>query len=176
MRNEDIQKNILDLSIAQWNQSFGGTSALDIGDKISVSNEDVMREMESLCKDKKGTINANIELYVIRIDPENPKFEIPKESTKTHVFFPSKELLEDYFYGSELVREDFPEYIKRLHCGAHQLELVMFSEEVLSRYFYHPEWYEVDDSLSGGHIWAKSETPENRYLYVRHGKRKLGIL
>ncbi|WP_199877153.1 hypothetical protein [Salinivibrio sp. MA351] len=173
MRKEDIKKKILDLAIAQWNQSFGGTSALDICDKISVSNEEVMREMESLCKDKKGTINANVELCAIRIDPENPKFEIPKESTTTHVFFPSKELLEDHFYDSKLVREGFPEYKNRLHCGAHQLELVMFSEEVLSRYFDHPEWYEIDDSLSGGHIWAKSEAPENRYLYVRHGKRKL---
>lgn len=173
MRNEYIQEKILELSIAQWNQSFGGTSALDICDKISVSNEEVMREMESLCKDKKGTINANVELYVISFDPENPKFEIPEESTTTHVFFPSKELLKEHFYSSELVREGFPEYKNRLHCGAHQLELVMFSEEVLSRYFDHPEWYEIDDSLSGGHISAKSEAPENRYLSVRHGKRKL---
>jgi hypothetical protein len=45
---EDIQQKILELSIEQWNQSFGGTSALDICDKISVSNEKVMREMESL--------------------------------------------------------------------------------------------------------------------------------
>lgn len=161
------------MSIAQWNQSFGGTSALDICDKISASNEDVMREMESLCKDKKGTINSNVELYVIRVNPESPKFEIPKDSTTTHVFFPSKELLEDHFYSSKLVRKGFPEYKNRLHCGAHQLELVMFSEEVLSRYFDHPEWYEIDDSLSGGHIWGKPEAPENRYLYVRHGKRKL---
>lgn len=173
MRKEDIQQKILELSIEQWNQSFDGTSALDICDKISVSNEEVMREMESLCKDAKGTINANVELFDISIDIENQKIELPKESTTTHVFFPNKELLEDHFYGSKLVREGFPEYKNRLHCGAHQLELVMFSEEVLSRYFDHPEWYEIDDSLSGGHILAKSEAPENRYLYVRHGKRKL---
>lgn len=173
MKKEDIQQKILELSIEQWNQSFGGTSALDICDKISVSNEEVMREMESLCNDEKGTINASVELYAIRIDPENPKFEFPKESTTTHVFFPCKELLEDHFYSSKLVREGFPEYKNRLHCGAHQPELVMFSEEVLSRYFDHPEWYEIDDSLSGGHISARSEAPENRFLYVRHGKRKL---
>ncbi len=132
-----------------------------------------MKGMEALCEDGKGTINANIELYVIKIDPENPKFEVPKESTTTHVFFPSKKLLEEHFYRSDLVRERFPEYKNRLHCGAHQLGLVMFSEEVLTRYFDHPEFYEIDDSLSGGHIWAKSEAPESRYLYVRHGKRKL---
>ncbi len=173
MREEEIQQKILKLSIDQWNQSFGGTSALDICDKILVSNEEVMRGMESLCNDEKGTINANVELYSIRVDSENSKFEFPKDSTTTHVFFPNKGLLEDHFYSSNLVREGLPEYKNRLHCGAHQLELVMFSEEVLSRYFDHPELYEIDDSLSGGHICAKSETPESRYLYVRHGKRKL---
>lgn len=172
MTADEVQVKILELSIEQWNKSFGGTSALDICDRISVSNEEVMREMESLCTEGKGTINANVELYSIRIDPENPKFEIPKESTATHVFFPNKGLLEDHFYSSKLVREGFPEYKNRLHCGAHQLELVMFSEEVLSRYFDHPEFYEIDDSLSGGHIWTKFEAPESRYLYVRHGKRK----
>ena len=169
----EIQTRILDLSINQWNRSFGGTSALDICDKISASNEEVMKEMENLCEEGKGTINANVELYQIRIDPDNPKLEIPSESTITHVFFPSKDLLEEHFYRSGLVREKYPEYKNRLHCGAHQLEPVMFSEEVLARYFDHPEYYDIDDSLSGGHIWAKSEAPENRYLYVRHSKRKL---
>lgn len=173
MEKEDIKKKILDLSIAQWNRSFSGTSALDICSEILLSNEEVMREMESLCDEKKGIINANVELYVIEIDPEDPKFEMPKESTVTHVFFPSKELLEDHFYGSSLVRQGFPEYRNRLHRGAHQLELVNFSEEVLARYFEHPEWYEIDDSLSGGHVWANSDAPENRSLYVRHGRRKL---
>lgn len=173
MISNEIQGKILKLSIQQWNQSFGGTSALDICDRISVPHEDVMKEMEALCEEGKGTINANVELYVIKIDPENPKFQSSKESTTTHVFFPSKELLEEHFYSSDLVRERFPEYKNRLYCGAHQLGLVMFSEEVLTRYFDHPEFYEIDDSLSGGHIWAKSEAPENRYLYVRHGKRKL---
>jgi len=173
LSSDRIQTLILELSIQQWNRSFGGTSALDICDKISVSNEEVMKEMENLCADSKGTINANVELYQIRIDPNNPKFEIPKESTTTHVFFPCKKLLEEHFYSSNLVREKHPEYKNRLHCGAHQLELVMFSEEVLARYFEHPEFYEIDDSLSGGHIWTKTEAPESRYLYVRHGKRKL---
>lgn len=173
MKRDEIQKNVLELSIQQWNRSFGGTSALDICDKIFVSNEIVMKEMEELCGKGKGSINANIELYAIKIDPDNPKFELPSESTTTHVFFPSKELLEEHFYESNLARERHPEYKSRLHCGAHQLALIMFSEEVLTRYFNHPEFYDIDDSLSGGHIQAKSKAPENRHLYVRHGKRKL---
>lgn len=173
MRGDEIQSKILELSLQQWNQSFGGTSALDICDKISVSNEAVMKEMETLREDGKGTINANVKLYVVKIDLENPKLKIPGEITTTHVFFPSQQLLEEYFYHSDLVRERFPEYKNRLHCGASQLELVMFSLEVLTRYFNHPEFYEVDDSMSGGHIWAKLEAPESRHLSVKHGKRKL---
>jgi hypothetical protein len=71
------------------------------------------------------------------------------------------------------VRENHPEFKKRLHCGAHQIELAVFSDEVLTRYFDHQELYEVDDSLSGGNIWSRDEAPENRYLSVRHGKKTL---
>lgn len=173
MNGNEIQTLILDLSIKQWNSSFGGISALNICDKIPALNEEVMKEMEILCEAGKGTINRNVKFYLKRIDLKNPKSEIPLESIITHIFFPNKELLEEHFYGSGLVREKYPEYKNRLHCGAHQLGLVMFSEEVLARYFDHPEYYEVDDSLSGGHILAKPEAPKHRYLYVRHGKGKL---
>ena len=173
MNEEELLNKVLELSLQQWNRAFGGTSALDVYEKLSTTNEIVMKAMESLRDQGKGTINANVELFVIKFDPENPKFEVPSKATVTHVFFPSKEILTEYFYSSSLVRENYPEYKNRLHCGAHQLELAMFSDEVLTRYFDHPELYNVEDSLSGGHIWAKSEAPENRYLYVRHGKRKL---
>ena len=173
MSDEEIQQKVLELSIERWNRFFGGTSALDICDKILFSNELVMKAMEALCFKGSGTINANVELYPIIVDLNNPEFEIPSEPTVTHVFFPSRDLLSEHFYSSTLVREKFPEYKNRLHCGARQLELVMFSDEVLTRYFSHPEFYEIDDSLSGGDIYAKSEAPENRYLYIRYGKRKL---
>lgn len=171
--NEEFLRKVLELSIKQWNRTFGGTSALDICEKLSTANEIVMKAMETLRDQGKGTINANVELFVIEFDTEKPKMVVPTKATITHVFFPNKEILADFFYSSSLVRENYPEYKNRLHCGAHQLELAMFSDEVLTRYFDHPELYKIDDSLSGGHIWAKSEAPENRYLYVRHGKRKL---
>jgi hypothetical protein len=173
MDKNELIEQVLRLSIEQWNKSFGGTSALDICDKIGVTNEEVMSSMEILVKHGRGTINSNVELYVIKFDKDNPKFEMPTEATITHVFFPDKEILTEHFYASNIVRENYPEYKNRLHQGAHQLQLVLFSDEVLTRYFDHPEIYETDDSLSGGHIWTKSEAPEDRYLYVRHGKRKL---
>lgn len=173
MEDEEIQNKVLNLSIEQWNKSFCGTSALDICRKINIPNEKVMIEMEKLCKDRKGTINANVKLFVMIFDTNRPKLEIPNEPTFTHVFFPNKDILTEHFYTSNIVRENHPEYKKRLHQGAHQLQMVLFYDEVLTRYFDHPEFYQIDDSLSGGHIWTKSETPENRYLYVRHGKRRL---
>lgn len=173
MDEKENLDRILDLSIAQWNRTFGGTSALDICDKIDLSNDAVMLLMETLCEEGKGSLNRNVELYVIKIGPESPKFEIPSKPTITHVFFPDKQLLTEHFYSSHLVREKYPEFKNRLHQGAHQIALVLFSDEVLTRYFDHPELYEIDDSLAGGHILANSEAPENRYLYVRYGKRKL---
>lgn len=173
MDEKESLDRVLELSIAQWNRTFGGSSALDICDKIDLSNDAVMLLMEKLCEEGKGSLNRNVELYVINIVPESPKLEIPSKPTVTHVFFPDKQLLTEHFYSSHLVREKYPEFKNRLHQGAHQIALVLFSDEVLTRYFDHPELYEIDDSLAGGHILAKSEAPENRYLYVRYGKRKL---
>jgi hypothetical protein len=173
LNEEDIQKKVLEISIAQWNSTFCGTSGLDICDKLSLSNEIVMAAMEALWKQGRGRINANVELYQIRFDSEIPNVEIPTKPTITHVFFPSRKLLKEHFYSSSLVREKHPEFKNRLHWGGHQLELVMFADEVLTRYFNHPEFYKIDDSLSGGMITTKSGAPENRYLYLRHGKRKL---
>lgn len=173
MEEHEMLEKVLNLAVEQWNVSFGGTSALDISSKIGAPNEDVMLVMEKLCAQSKGTINANIELTVITIDTGNLNEGPQYTPSNTHIFFPSKAVLTEHFYSSSLVRKGFPEYKIRLHQGANQLHLVMFSDEVLARYFDHPELYEMDDSLSGGHILTKSEAPQNRHLYVRHGKRKL---
>lgn len=173
MDTEIMIDKVLELSIEHWNQKFVGVSALEICEKLSVSNEEAMGIMENLRDQGKGSINANVELYPAKFNPDNLECSILEQGIVTHMFFPSKDILTDYFYSSSLVRENHPEFKKRLHCGAHQIELAVFSDEVLTRYFDHPELYEVDDSLSGGDIWSKDEAPENRYLPVRHGKKNL---
>lgn len=173
MDTEIMIDKVLELSIEHWNQKFVGISALEICEKLSVSNKEVMEIMENLRDQGKGSINANVELYPAKFNPDNLEWSILEQGIITHMFFPSKEVLTDYFYSSSLVRENHPEFKKRLHCGAHQIELAVFSDEVLTRYFDHPELYEVDDSLSGGDIWSRDEAPENRYLSVRHGKKTL---
>ncbi|MDY6549876.1 hypothetical protein [Acinetobacter faecalis] len=168
----EIQKNIEKISIENWNKSFGGTASSEIANKIEIDNSIVMRAMEDLVAENYGAINANVELSQISIDSESREFEFTP--IKVHIYFPSKQMLEEFFYSSDLVRKSIPEYKKRLYLGAHQLSQVLFDESVLARYFDYPEYYELDDSRSGGHIYICSEeTPEERYIHVRHGRKTL---
>lgn len=171
MDTAEIAEQVIHLSIDQWNRSFGGTSALDIRSKLGVSNEEVMRAMEVLVGENKGTINENVKLFEVSFDPANPSFEMPKEAITTHVFFPSKDLLEKHFYSTDLAKQGHPEYRARLHRGENQMQLCFFSAEVLARYFDHPELYGINDSMSGGEICSNSDADEDRSLYVRYGKK-----
>ncbi|MDY6529462.1 MULTISPECIES: hypothetical protein [Acinetobacter] len=172
MKLSEIQKNIEKISIENWNKSFGGTASSEIANKIEIDNSIVMRAMEDLVAENYGAINANVELSQISIDSESREFEFTP--IKVHIYFPSKQMLEEFFYSSDLVRKSIPEYKKRLYLGAHQLSQVLFDESVLARYFDYPEYYELDDSRSGGHIYICSEeTPEERYIHVRHGRKTL---
>jgi hypothetical protein len=167
---KEVKKNIEKISIDNWNKSFGGTSSSEIAQKIGVDNLIVMNEIESLVGSGRGSMNANVELYEVSID--KPSFDFTPITV--HIYFPSSAILEDFFYSTDLVRKNIPEYKKRLHIGAHQLGQVFFDESVLSRYFGYPEYYEVDDSRSGGHIYiASDETPDERYIHVRHGRKTL---
>lgn len=172
MKLSEIQKNIEKISIENWNKSFGGTASSEIANKIEIDNSIVMRAMEDLVAENYGAINANVELSQISIDSESREFEFTP--IKVHIYFPSKQMLEEFFYSSDLVRKSIPEYKKRLYLGAHQLSQVLFDESVLARYFDYPEYYELDDSRSGGNIYICSEeTPEERYIHVRHGRKTL---
>ncbi|TCB10798.1 hypothetical protein E0H78_09585 [Acinetobacter sp. ANC 4641] len=167
-----VKKNIEKISIDNWDKSFGGTSSSEIAQKIGVDNLIVMKEIESLVASGRGSMNPNVELCEISIDVDKPSFDFTPITV--HIYFPSSAILEDFFYSTDLVRKNIPEYKKRLHIGAHQLGQVSFDESVLSRYFDYPEYYEVDDSRSGGHIYiASDETPDERYIHVRHGRKTL---
>lgn len=170
----EIQKNIVRISIKNWNQSFGGTSSSEIAKKIGVEHYLIMDAMENLVSNGMGSINANVEMFEVSIDVDAAERNFNFIPITLHIYFPSKDMLDEYFYTSDLVRKGIPEYKKRLHLGAHQLGQVFFDEAVLSRYFDYPEYYDVDDSRSGGHIYiASDETPEERYIYVRHGRKTL---
>ena len=172
MLNE-IEIKVLKLSIEYWNTFFCGVSAQSIANELSYTNEEIMKVVEALTSKGFGTINRNVELGLSIMELLEPIPKVTRDKVTTHIFFPSPQVLEEAFFSDELNRNGVPEYKKRLKCGAHQLSMLYFREEVLSKYFSHPEYYEVDDSLSGGHISTKDAAPLSTYVGIRHGKRIL---
>ncbi len=168
----DHTQRVVSYAIQNWHRTFAGTSALDIAAKLSIPHEDVRAILEQLGAQGKGRLNRDVELYQVTLNPMARRAGITRELVKTHIYFPSKDLLHADFYSSELAQRNLPEYQKRLHLGANQVGLVFFSEEVLARYLSHPELYEVNDSLAGGEITSYSSGSEDRQLYVRYGKSR----
>lgn len=166
---------VLASTVSGWFKHFAGTSALDVARDLSLNHSLVMRAFEELVKTGHGSINADVTLYQVSFNPENIAAGFKHEPVVTHIFFPSKQALRDAFYSSGLPQQRLPEYTTRLHLGAQQIGLAYFAEEVLARYLDHPELYEINDSLAGGDISALSNTPEDRYLYVRYGKCRLRL-
>ena len=118
-------------------------------------------------------MNRNVLLYQIIFNQEDIAAGVKHGPVVTHIFFPSKQVLSEAFYSSNLPQQRLPEYKTRLYLGANRIELVYFSEEVLARYLDHPELYEIIDSLAGGDISSLSNASEDRFLYVRYGKCRL---
>lgn len=168
-----IQKAILSECASRWFKNPAGITASELAREFGISNEEACKEFESLCEAGYGKMNRDAEFTELSFDTKNSQAGFTHTRIKTHVFFPSKQVLADAFYGSELPRQNLPEYVVRLHLGAHQYGLVFFNEEVLSRYFEHPEFYEIEDSLAGGSISTSSKASEDRYLYLRFGKCRL---
>lgn len=156
-----------------WFNRFSGISAIEIGEIFNISNKKVMKIFEQFELDNKGKINSNVVLYSVEIDI-NKKWEKEFPECKkviTHIFFPSKAVLENYFYLSSVSRQNIPEYKKRLYLGGNQIELVFFRDEVLKRYYDHPEIYEIEDTLAGGKIISKGDSIDENFIYVRYGKK-----
>lgn len=164
---------VLQSTIAAWFRNFVGTSALDVARDLSLDHALIKQAFEQLAAAGDGSMNRDVTLYELSFDPKNIAAEITHRPVVTHIFFPSKQVLQEAFYVSDLSRKGLPEYTMRLHLGAHQLGLVYFDEEVLARYMNHPEFYEINDSLAGGDVSAQSSALEDRYLYVRYGKCRL---
>ena len=169
----DFQTLVLDEGLAEWFANHGGASASTIAEKLSVSHEQALAAVEELAHLGYGTLNRDVKLVALSFDPANPSGGFTQRPFTTHIFFPSRGALRRAFYASELPAQNLTEYVVRLHLGTQQIELIFFSEEVLSRYFDHPELYDISDSLAGGEINARGEDVDDRYLYVRYGKCRL---
>jgi hypothetical protein len=167
----DTEKKILQICSKKWFSNPAGISAIDISEKLPLSNAEVMLVYEGFVSKKLGTINKNVELYCLKFDFDNPSQSFDGVKVVTHIFFPSKEVLHHYFYKSKLSKDEIPEFKKRLHLGGCQISLQFFNEEVLKKYFDHPEKYEIDDSMAGGIVSTNGDCEEDEYLHVRYGKK-----
>lgn len=170
--SKDAEK-VLEATISGWFRNIAGTSALDVARSLSMDHADVMRIYEDLAELGCGSLNRSVELGQASLNLDDVAAGLKFSSITTHMFFPSKAVLNRAYFDSDMPKQNHPEYKKRQFLGTNQIELIFFSEEVLARYFGHPELYEINDSLAGGDVSALSSAPEDKYLYVRYGKCKL---
>lgn len=162
---------ILEYCSKKWFDNPAGISALDLAEHLQIANEAAMRIFESLAELGHGSLNRNVKLYVLHFDPNNVQKRMDPEEKITHIFFPSRDVLAYYYDKLGLLRENIPEYKKRLKLGVGQVQQAYFEEEVLRRYFDHPEKYKTEDSESGGSVRSLGE--DTPYIWVRYSKRKL---
>ena len=162
---------ILEYCSKKWFDNPAGISALDLAQHFQITNEAAMRIFGSLNELEYGTLNRNVKLYSAHFNPKNVSKSLNFKEEITHIFFPSSKVLATYYEKLGLLRQNIPEYEKRLKLGAGQVNQAYFEEEVLRKYFNHPEKYEVEDSESGGSVLSRGE--EIPYIWVRYSKRKL---
>ena len=162
---------ILEYCSKKWYDNPAGISALDLAQHFQITNEAAMRIFESLNELEYGTLNRNVKLYSAHFNPKNVSKSLNFKEEITHIFFPSSKVLATYYEKLGLLRKNIPEYEKRLKLGAGQVNQAYFEEEVLRKYFDHPEKYEVEDSESGGSVLSRGEGIP--YIWVRYSKRKL---
>lgn len=166
-----VPSEILEYCSKKWFDNPVGISALDLAEHFQITNEAAMRIFESFNELEFGTLNRNAKLYSAHFDPKNALELLDFKEEITHIFFPSSKVLATYYEKLGLLRQNIPEYKKRLKLGAGQISPVYFEEEVLRKYFDHPEKYECEDSESGGSVLSRGE--ETPYIWVRYSKRKL---
>lgn len=171
MERKIAPSEILEYCSKKWFDNPAGISALDLAQHFQITNEAAMRIFESLNELEYGTLNRNVKLYSAHFNPKNVSKSLNFKEEITHIFFPSSKVLATYYEKLGLLRQNIPEYEKRLKLGAGQVNQAYFEEEVLRKYFDHPEKYEVEDSESGGSVLSRGEEIPN--IWVRYSKRKL---
>lgn len=162
---------ILEYCSKKWFDNPAGISALDLAEHLQITNEAAMRIFESFQNLGYGSLNRNVKLCTMSFDPRNIQESPEFKDQITHMFFPSQRVLASYYEKLGLLRQNIPEYKKRLKLGAGQISQAYFEEEVLRRYFDHPEKYKTEDSESGGSVLSLGE--DTPYIWVRYSKRKL---
>lgn len=169
VKMNDLKQSIMDCSLEHWHRYFTGISGIAVAEHLDLPHELVLRAFDELEAEGKGTVRRGVTLYQLFISIDEPRFREEKPIL-TAIFFPAPEVLTENFYSSLLCRSNIPEYKARLYKGGSQVQLVYFSSDVLTKYLEHIEVYEVEDSVSGGHICRRDGSD---FPLMRFGRRRL---
>jgi hypothetical protein len=179
-----LEEKILKHSVKHWNIHFTGISASELANKLNARHTDVLKALQKIKKDGKGTLSENVELENVLLK-FNQKGLLRKPRIKkiiTSIFFPGKELLNEHFKKNLVTLHNNGEFKNRLHKGYSQIKSFYFKIEVLKKYFDHPEKYSIEDSVVGGSLrinstysktWTDEEIEKDFFVRLRYGKRKL---
>ena len=179
-----MKQQIINIAIKHWNKNFVGISACDIAKELNLPHNEVMACLEEIKDENKGSLNQNVSLgqVSIKIDKETKKVKSEHSTIITHIYFPSKEILENFYFKNLNIFIENGEYKNRLHRGYNQIDLIYFDVKVLDRYMRNKEMYSLDDDVTGGLLKLNikyldtltDEEIENKYFNkIWYGKRRL---
>lgn len=174
--------DILEYIILYWYRNFEGINGIEIAQKFNIPHSESLNILDELEKLGKGKVKRDVELYTMIYNIKNTNNKIDFEKKVTSIFFPSSEILTNYFHDHEYSKKNIPIYTARLYKGGSQLQTCYFNNEVLQRYIAHPEYFDIENMTSGGHIQlnpqyikglSKEELDKIEFPLIRFGKRKL---
>lgn len=162
------EEKVLEQAVKYWTTHRTGTDSKRIAQEIRMSHDAVKQAMLNLEASGLATLRKDETLNMVSFGAGGMKFK----PIVCHIIFPSKAVLTENFYNSDLVRQKLPVYEERVLKGSHTYSFAYFAEEVLRKYLTRPDLYEVSDTVSGGHVRYEGED-EDLYVEIRHGRRKL---
>lgn len=163
-----IEEKVLDQAVKYWTSHKTGTDSRRIAAALRLDHEKVKQAMLNLEASGLANLNKDETLNMTSFGKGGIEFK----TVVCHIIFPSKAVLTENFYKSDLVRQRLPIYEERVMKGSHTYSFAYFNEEVLRKYLTRPDLYNVTDTISGGHVRYEGED-EDLYVDIRHGRRKL---
>jgi hypothetical protein len=145
------EKKVLAYSINKWNETFEGINSLQVSHDLNIPHPTVRRIFKRFRDQNKGTLNDGVMLYSFKYGGDKKELDDGGRYVAT-IFYPSKELLNNYYIKSRYAKGDLPAFLRQLHQGHHKSEMLYFTESVLERYMRHPERYNVTDIAWGGFL------------------------
>jgi len=167
-KKKTTEERVLEQAVKHWTSHKTGTDSKRIAATLKLDHEEVKKAMLSLEAAGLATLNKDETLNEMSFGKDGMNFT----PVVCHIIFPSKTVLTENFYKTDLVRQNLPVYEERVMKGSHTYSFVYFNEEVLRKYLTRPDLYDVTDTVSGGHVRYMGED-EALYVEIRHGRRKL---